>query len=195
MPACVWQDPLLRDCPRVHESINFMWFGPPQVLKTSECDKEMAARHSGFGQFEVPFLKSRAGLKVRWAIACRPRPLMPAVATMSFSGKCVCKWPTASECLVTSSCSCSARSLSCLMALCLPLRLNCLACREKGSVPHVPQADWEVPCVQGMGSLRNASGRMQLSCTQRRRPNMSSMHAAAYSLQGSLFWLETVVVL
>ncbi|KAK9840543.1 hypothetical protein WJX81_000451 [Elliptochloris bilobata] len=34
-----------------------------QVLKTSECDKEMAARHSGFGQFEVPFLTSRAGLK------------------------------------------------------------------------------------------------------------------------------------
>ena len=62
-------------------------------------------------------------------------------------------------------------------------------------MPHVPQADWEVPCVQGMGSLHNASGRMQLSCTQRRRPNISSMHAAAYSLQGSFFWLETVVVL
>lgn len=35
-----------------------------QVLATSECDREMAARHSGFGQFEVPFLKSRQGLKV-----------------------------------------------------------------------------------------------------------------------------------
>ncbi len=59
--------PLLWECRWVHDNINIC-FGPPQVLKTSECDKEMAARHSGFGQFEVPFLKSRAGLKVRWTI-------------------------------------------------------------------------------------------------------------------------------
>lgn len=79
--------PLLGEC--LSFVIRFMSFGLPQVLKTSECDKEMAARHSGFGQFEVPFLKSRAGLKVRWTIKYCPQPLKAAVAAHSFSLSCV----------------------------------------------------------------------------------------------------------
>ena len=62
------------------------------MLKTSECDKEMAARHSGFGQFEVPFLKSRAGLKVRWTDACCPQPLMAAVTPLLLCVKRLKKW-------------------------------------------------------------------------------------------------------
>lgn len=64
----------------------------PQVLKRSECDKEMAARHSGFGQFEVPFLKSRAGLKVRWTVIFCPQPLMAAVASLLLCVRSLRTW-------------------------------------------------------------------------------------------------------